>query len=100
MARRGGFSFFGFESTTETTLLNQTALSCQHFTGSLIFAEDGTGAAATAQRIGLHRERVVLNALTKDAALPADPPQADWASGDPSTIGPSRTGISGKADPP
>jgi len=47
--------FFGFESTTETTLLNQSALSCQHFTRSLILAEDGTVAAATPQRVGLQR---------------------------------------------
>jgi hypothetical protein len=83
MARRGGFSFFGFESTTETTLLNQSALPCQHFTGSLIFAEDGTVAAATAQHVGLHR-------LTKDAALPP----GICASGDSSTI------AFGEADPP
>lgn len=30
MARRGGFSYLVCESTTETTLLNQSALSCQH----------------------------------------------------------------------
>jgi hypothetical protein len=67
---------FGFESTTETTLLNQSALSCQHFIGSLIFAEDGTVAAATPQRVGLHR----WNALTKDAALPLGIcASGDWA---------------------
>ena len=30
IARRGGFSYLVCKSTTETTLLNQSALSCQH----------------------------------------------------------------------
>ena len=97
MARRGGFSFLGFESTTETTLLNQSALSCQHFTGSLILAEDGTVAAATAQRVGLHR----WNALPSTRFQKTRRHRLVFApSGIRLTIGPSRAGISGETDPP
>jgi len=61
----------------------------------------GTATAATPTRWLIQVERVVLNTLAKDAALPPDPPKADCASGDSSTIA-FRHGESsiGEVEPP